>query len=514
MNVMQIRTSIVFATLVFATLLTETSSISAQEQESPPLKEATPPIVENAVPMVAQSARPIVSRFNAYYRSLQSMSCTAEIELFLNGDPLQNKVFMNARAVRPSKVEILAYDEVGAFPTSQFISNGTELFEYSIKRNSYMISTASPGFDSLHERAMNRSAPNIPVEVFLSLLSNEPMENLLKLSVEPGLIRLEGTEEINGTPCHVLVVNTKGSKAWVAADGAPRLMRYVNSQVVAKPRYLPRGVIARGLDAAVSFKSWVDQSSSSEWKWSIPNSAKRMATMHENAAGPGPEQGYSSMEMGDSADEPNGRAGSVGNRLQRAGDSTASIGKGLPVGTRAPDVTLDHIDGGTTSLDAVRNSRPAVLLFWVPGGKFTQSSMSRVITAARALSDQVEVIPIAVGGDAKLVRLFTAKYPRFSGSYLDIGGKVSTAFEVGSQAGIVLIEADGKIWRNLLGPRPNLNVRIRSHVNAMLAQSSKESTTKNEGGSSTDQDSAPPSEGDAASSESPDGPSSQSPVID
>ena len=505
---MQIRTTIVFATLAFGLLLTESHSVSAQAQEDSSAKGAITAPDDDTVPVVSKSAQPIVSRFNAYYRSLQEISCSAEIELSLNGEPLQNKIFMSARAVRPSRVEVLAYDEVGAFPTSQFISNGVELFEYSIKRNSYMLSPAAPDFESLFERALNRSAPNLPIEVFLALLSDQPMENLLKLSVEPGLIRLEGTEEIDGTQCHVLVVNAKGSRAWVAADGAPRLMRYTNSPVVARPRYLPRGVIARGLDAIVSFKSWIDQSRGTEWTWSIPESATRMATMHENAAGPGPEQGYSSMEMEESKDQPGVDSTAGRNRFQRADDSAKAVRNGLIAGTPAPDVTLEQVDRSTTTLDTVRDGRPAVLLFWVPGGKFTQSSMPKVLVAARALSDKVEVIPIAVGGDSELVQSFVSRFPAFAGSYLDVGGTVSTAFDVGRQAGIVLITADGKIWRNLLGPRPNLNVRIGSHVNAMLAQSVDDSNKQSEGARTGDQDSSSPAEENGAGADTTDAPDS------
>ena len=271
---MQIRYPVFTAVLALAMPLTTAHQIHAGFQaDSPAFDE------DNEIPIASKAARPIVDRFDSYYRSLQELSCSAEIELSLQGSPVGDRMFMSARAVRPNKVEVLAFDEMGAFPTSQFISNGTDLYEFSIKRNSYMISKAAPDFTSLHERALNRSAPNLPVEILLSLLSERPMENLLKMSVEPGVIRLVGTDEIDGTRCHVLVLNAEGSRAWVAADGAPRLMRYMNSPVVAKPRYLPPKVIVRGLDAIVTFKSWVDQDTSPDWTWTTPGSAKQMATM-------------------------------------------------------------------------------------------------------------------------------------------------------------------------------------------------------------------------------------------
>ena len=73
------------------------------------------------------------------------------------------------------------------------------------------------------------------------------------------------------------------------------------------------------------------------------------------------------------------------------------------------------------------------------------------------------------------------------------------AFEVGRQAGIVLITEDGAVWRNLLGPRPNLDVRIDSYLKAMFARDHVDSATKGESTSGGAQEQDAPEQGTDAS---------------
>ena len=491
----------------FLVLLSATSSVRSQNS----IPDSTNPEVKSlsesdSAIEISSEARPIVARFNAYYKSIVEVSCAAELSLSMQGTEFDETILMQARAKRPGRVEVLAFDPIGAFPTSQFVSDGNDLFELSLKRNVYMISKMSSSFEALYQRTLARSAPNLPVEVFLALLSERPMQNLMKLSVEPGLIRKLESEIVNGTPCDVLVVNEKGSRAWVASEGAPRLMRYQNSEVVSRPRYLPRGAMARGLDTVLDFKKWVDQDTGEDWNWSPPDSAQRMATLHENADGPGPESGYTSMQLQE--ETPEGEPGletSTGRLgFRRFGTTTDLPSTGLEPGTPAPDVSLSRVDGTTVTLDELRKNRPAVLIFWIPGEKFTQAVMARVIAAGGAFSDQVALIPIGVGGDSAEVIEFISNRPGFEGSLIDVGGKVARAFEVGMQPGIVLVDSDGTIRRNLLGPRPRLDERLQSQVTNMIStpRESSESGIRKSASPAVDSD------GDSPANETNDDPAS------
>ena len=420
---------------------------------------------------VSSGARAIVDRFNSYYRSVNEFACSGEMALSLDGKALEDKILLESRAVRPGKVEVIAFDRIGAFPTSQFISNGDDLYEYSIRRNSYMISKMSADFDALYHRALARSAPNLPVEVMLALLSEQPMQNLMKLSVEPGLIRKVGEEVVSGISCDVLVVNDRGSRVWISSMGAPRLMRYQNSEITSRPRYLPKGAQAKGLDVVLEFRSWVDHDTDEAWDWNTPESATRMATMHESANGPGPEDGYASMDMKEASDpdQPGLESSSGRVGFRRFGTTTDRPETGLPVGSTVPEVEFHRADGTTVSLEELRGDRPAALIFWVPRDKFTQSAMGRVIATGRRFADSCAVIPVAVGGDRDRILESISKRPEFKGSFLDLTGTAERGFQIGIQPGIVLVESDGTVYRNMLGPRPRLAERLADQLKTMIS---------------------------------------------
>ena len=152
--------------------------------------------------MVQDAARPIIETFDAYHRSQNSLMCKGEIRASLKDTKIDDVMFLSARAQRPNLVEVAIVAKNSMFPTDVFLSNGTELFEQSMRLLNYMISPVSDDFKTLHERVIARSAPNVPVEIITSLMSDSPMRNLLQIASEPGLVRLVGVNEVNGVICN------------------------------------------------------------------------------------------------------------------------------------------------------------------------------------------------------------------------------------------------------------------------------------------------------------------------
>ncbi len=252
---------------------------------------------QDDVPWLDPSAREIVSKTSAFYRALPTVACTAEVEVQLGEGTVDDRVAMRAIAVRPNQVSIIAIEPHGYFPTNQFISNGTELFEWSIRRRMFMTSPTSSSLEGLYERVSNRSAPNVPAEIFLALMSDEPIKNLIRLDVEPGMLRLVGEVMVEGVRCHELVVNESGTRLCVRAESPNWVMRYENSPVTAQPRYLPPGTKVTGPRIQVDFKSWSMSAPDNEnWNWTVPEGSIQMATMHESAKG-GPEDGYAGLTL-------------------------------------------------------------------------------------------------------------------------------------------------------------------------------------------------------------------------
>ena len=414
---------------------------------------------------IQEEARPIVERFDRYYRSQNSLMCRGEVRASLRGHDFDEVIFLSARAQRPNLIEVAIVGKTSPFPTDIFVSDGAELFEQSIRLQNYMISSVSDDFQSLHDRVRARSAPNVPVEIITSLMSDSPMMNLLQLSSEPGLVRLIGTSEVNGVKCDELCVNELGTRLWITSELPPRLMRYQSSPALMKPRYLPEGAIVTGPQIVIDFKSWgVSDRLGDPWSWAVPENSNRMATMHENAAAPGPEVGFETMlwEGGGSTRKD---APSLTRNMEPVQGGSA-VSKPLAVGRKAPDAKFLNLEGVQSNLDAIRNGRPAVVIFWVPGGKFSRSSMPGIIRSARGASNQVMVIPVGSPMTPELAADDTTM-PGGSSSWCDPEGGAAQLFGVPKQPAVFFIESDGTISDRYVGPQPAFSDTMTELVKAL-----------------------------------------------
>lgn len=449
-------------TLVFSSLLTTGASVgNALGQD---------------LPVADEAASKIMAQVDSFYRGLPTISCFAEVEVKLGEGMVEDRVGMRGIAVRPNRVSIMAIEPHGYFPTNQFVSNGKTLFEQSIRRRMFMLSAAGSDMQSLHDRAAMRSAPNMPVEVFLSLLSDRPIQNLLQLEVEPGLIRLVGQVEIEGGLCNELVVNENGSRVWTRVDSPHWVMRYRNSPTIAQPRYLPPGAKVTGPSIQVDFKNWSMAAPNNEgWDWVLPEGYIQMATMHESARG-GPEEGYSSLILDENVGVPSRDATEVGVGLQIGPNKSAPTDdpKGPARSAPAPDVELVAVDGSRTTLTKLRDGRPAALVFWSKDRKFSRSGLPRTINGLRALGPSLAVIPIGSGSDARTVGEMVALNPAFAGSYTDAGKVVAERYDLVDISAVILIDHDGNVSHVYIGQNPRLELttvaRSRKMIEAHAAQ--------------------------------------------
>ena len=449
--------------------------------------------------MIQDAARPIIETFDAYHLAQNALMCKGEIRASLKDTEIDDVMFLSARAQRPNLVEVAIVAKNSMFPTDVFVSNGTELFEQSMRLLNYMISPVSDDFQALHERVIARSAPNVPVEIITSLMSDSPMRNLLQIASEPGLVRLVGVNEVNGVICNEIAVNQGGTHVWISKELPPRLIRYQSSPALMKPRYLPEGAIVTGPSITVDFKSWaISEKMKMPWKWTSPQNSNRMATMHENAAGPGPESGFDTMLW----EEGQEMQSTEGPSLTRGVDSKniQNIRKRnttpLSGGQASPDPTLVDLEGVEKSLAAIRNGRPAVVIFWVPGGKFSRSSMPGVIRAARGVSDEVVIIPIGSPISPALVP-DNRTMPEELADWCDLQGVAAGLFGVTGQPAVFFIDADGTISGSHVGPKPRFAMIMPDLVNAHIKKNAtraedtdpSENDERNEAGDSSSDDS-------------------------
>jgi hypothetical protein len=493
--------------------MTRTRPLSVLATASLSLAMAGPIVhAQDEIPWLDDSAREIVERVDAFYRALPTVSCTSEVEVLLGENTVDDRVAMRGIAIRPNRVSIMAIEPNGYFPTNQFISNGKELFEWSIRRQMFMLSPAPANFQDLFNRAANRSAPNMPVEVFLAIMSNQPIKNLIRLDVEPGMLRLAGEVVIEGTRCHELVVNNLGTRICVRAESPNWIMRYENSPVIARPRYLPPGTNVLGPRIQIDFKGWSMSSPENEnWSWVIPEGAIQMATMHESAKG-GPEEGYRALSLsenrqtGDTADVKQQRGSNVGLRVGPKRGAVNQGSMGPEVGATAPDVELIDIDGKRSTLSKIRSGRPAALVFWLTDNKFSRTGIRTLLNALKPFEKLMAIIPIGSGEDDASVKKMIDVYPEFSGSMVDAGDVLADTFSVGGDCAVVLLDRSGRVTQVYVGQNARLNKLVTVECKRMLEDPSPaadsnigvgtegQSTNKKEGdepGSESESDSTP-----------------------
>ena len=440
-----------------------------------PLSGSASHAQQDEIPWLDPAARPIVEQVDRFYRSLPAVSCTSEVEVLLGEGTVDDRVAMRAIAVRPNRVSIVAIEPHGYFPTNQFISNGKELFEWSIRRQMFMLSPAAPTLQGLFARAANRSAPNMPIEVFLALMSDQPIKNLLRLDVEPGLVRLAGEAEIEGVRCHELVVNEQGARVWVRAESPNWVMRYRNSPVIALPRYLPPGAKVIGPRIQVDFKSWSMSSPDNEdWDWVIPEGSIHMATMHESAKG-GPEDGYRALTLagnrqnGNITDAAERRGSNLGLRVGPKRGAEEQTSTGPKIGSTAPDVELISLDGTRASLSTIRADRPTALVFWMQDNKFSRTGIPALLTALKPFEKSMAIISIGSGENDAAVTTMIGSNAAFKGSMVDAGGVLARAFSVVNVPAVVLLDRAGRVTNVHIGQNRRLTALVTSECRELIS---------------------------------------------
>ena len=426
--------------------------------------------------IVQEQARPIIESFDRYYRSQNSLMCKGEIRGSLRDGEFNDVMFLSARAERPNFVEVAIVAKNSMFPTDVFVSNGTDLFEQSMLLLNYMISPVADDFQALHGRLIARSAPNVPVEIITSLMSDSPMRHLLQVDSEPGLVRFLGVSEVNGVVCNELSVNELGTRVWVSKELPPRLMRYKSSPALMKPRYLPEGAIVRGPTIIVDFKSWaITDELKAPWDWVTPTNSTRMATMHENAAGPGPEAGYDVMLWEEGVERKSTGKPSL-TRSDDARNQNDGVASPIKPGDTVPDVELLDTRGVARKLDGLRNDRPSVVIFWVAGGKFSRSSMPSIIRAAREAGTAHDVSIIPIGSPLTPAQVSgNGTMPEDLIEWCDGGGEAARRFGVAGRPALFFIDSDGRVIDSHVGPRPRFASRVPDLVKNLVKRSATRS---------------------------------------
>lgn len=120
---------------------------------------------------------------------------------------------------------------------------------------------------------------------------------------------------------------------------------------------------------------------------------------------------------------------------------------GIPVGTKAPVVTVRDLDGKPVDLGQYIGKKPVLLEFWATWCELCEELLPRVRAARAAYGDQVEFfgVNVTVNQSRDRVRRYLEKHqPPFRTLY-DEEGTSTRAYEAPATSYVVIVDRSGKI---------------------------------------------------------------------
>ena len=150
-------------------------------------------------------------------------------------------------------------------------------------------------------------------------------------------------------------------------------------------------------------------------------------------------------------------AASTGTSPLRAQES------GIPVGAKAPVVTVRDLDGKAVDLGQYIGKKPVLLEFWATWCELCEELLPRVRAAKAAYGDQVEFfgVNVTVNQSRDRVRRYLEKnQPPFKTLY-DEEGSSTRAYMAPATSYVVIVDRSGKIAYTGSGGTQDLDGALR-----------------------------------------------------
>jgi thiol-disulfide isomerase/thioredoxin len=145
-------------------------------------------------------------------------------------------------------------------------------------------------------------------------------------------------------------------------------------------------------------------------------------------------------------------------RAQAAGQGQVS----LPIGTQAPAVTLEDLEGNAVDLQALVRGKPAVIEFWATWCEQCEALQPEIDRVQAQYGDRVQVVAVAVAV-AQTVRRVQQHTTQHNIDYpvlWDARGAAVRAYQAATTAIVVILDADGKVAYTGVGPRQSLVAEV------------------------------------------------------
>jgi thiol-disulfide isomerase/thioredoxin len=133
--------------------------------------------------------------------------------------------------------------------------------------------------------------------------------------------------------------------------------------------------------------------------------------------------------------------------LLSAAPASAQFDAGIPVGSRAPSVTINDLEGKPVDLGTLIGKKPVLLEFWATWCGLCKELLPQLRAVKKAYGDSVAIVGINVtvnDSKARIRRYLEEHSPPFQVLY-DEKGVGARAYDVATTSYIVVVDRSGKV---------------------------------------------------------------------
>jgi thiol-disulfide isomerase/thioredoxin len=143
--------------------------------------------------------------------------------------------------------------------------------------------------------------------------------------------------------------------------------------------------------------------------------------------------------------------------------SAAAQDLGLEVGSQAPAVAVQTLDGKQVDLSKYIGKTPMLIEFWATWCANCRELMPTLLDAEKKYGKQVKflALAVAINQSPERVRRFIAAHPLPHETLYDVDGKAAGAFDAPATSYVVVLDKKGRVVYTGLGGKQNLEAAIR-----------------------------------------------------
>ena len=136
---------------------------------------------------------------------------------------------------------------------------------------------------------------------------------------------------------------------------------------------------------------------------------------------------------------------------------------GIEVGSTAPAVVVQSLDGKSVNLGQYIGKTPMLIEFWATWCPNCRELMPTLLDAQKKYGQKVKFVnlAVAINQSPEKVRRFLAAHPLPHETFYDVDGKAAGAFDAPATSYVVVLDKSGKVVYTGLGGKQDLEAALK-----------------------------------------------------